>query len=218
MSQRKIVLTPFPRQSPLRIAVLISGAGTTLRNLIEKIASDELDARIRLIVANTFNAPGLQYGEKGNIPIAVIDRNEFPSRRKFGDAVFERCRQAQVDLVVLAGFLSRLVVPEDFVNRVVSIHPALMPSFCGKGFFGHHVHEAVLQCGVKLSGCTIHFVDNQYDHGPIVMQRVVPVLEGDTPKTLAARVLQAECEAYPEALGLIAAGRVSIDGRRVRIR
>lgn len=204
-------------KSPLRIAVLISGAGTTLRNLIEKIASDELDAHIRLIVASTFNAPGLQYGEKGNIPISVIDRGEFHSRRKFSDAVFERCRQAQVDMVVLAGFLRQLVVPEDFVNRVVSIHPALMPSFCGKGFFGHHVHEAVLQCGVKLSGCTIHFVDNQYDHGPIVMQRVVPVLEGDTPKTLAARVLQAECEAYPDVLSLIAAGRISIDGRRARI-
>jgi len=204
-------------KSPLRIAVLISGSGTTLRNLIDIIAVGELDAEIRLIVANTFNAPGLQYGEKGNIPIAVIERNEFASQAEFSEAVFERCRQARVDVVVLAGFLKRIVVPDDFINRVVSIHPALMPSFCGKGFYGHHIHEAVLQQGVKLSGCTVHFVDNQYDHGPVILQRTVPVLYNDTPATLAARVLEAECQAYPEALGLLAAGRVSIAGRRVRI-
>ncbi len=204
-------------KSPLRIAVLISGSGTTLRNLIDKIAAGELDAEIRLIVANTFNAPGLQYGEKGNIPIAVIDRSEFPSQDEFSEAVFQRCREARADMVVLAGFLKRVVVPEDFINRVISIHPALMPSFCGKGFYGHHIHEAVLQHGVKLSGCTIHFVDNQYDHGPVILQRTVPVLENDTPAKLAARVLEAECQAYPEALGLLAAGRVSIAGRRVHI-
>lgn len=204
-------------KSPLRIAVMISGSGKTLRNLIDKIARNELDAEIRLIVANTFNAPGLQYGEKGNIPMAVIERGEFPSQAEFSAAIFERCRQASVDTVVLAGFLKRIVVPDDFANRVVNIHPALMPSFCGKGFYGHHIHEAVLQQGVKLSGCTVHFVDNRRDHGPIIIQRTVPVLDNDTPASLGARAIEAECQAYPEALGLLAAGRISIDGRRVHI-
>lgn len=204
-------------KSPLRIAVLISGSGKTLRNLIDKIAGNELDAELRLIVANTFSAPGLQYGEKGNIPMAVIDRGEFPSKVAFSEAIFERCRQAAVDTVVLAGFLKRIIVPDDFTHRVVNSHPSLMPSFCGKGFFGHHIHEAVLQQGVKLSGCTVHFVDNQYDHGPIILQRTVPVLNNDTPAALGARTLEAECRAYPEALDMLAAGRISIAGRRVRI-
>ena len=112
----------------------------------------------------------------------------------------------------------RLVIPDDLENRVVNIHPALVPSFCGKGFYGHHVHEAALRYGVKLSGCTVHFVDNEYDHGPVILQKAVPVLDEDTPDSLADRVFAAECQAYPEALQLIAAGRVSVEGRCVRIR
>ena len=118
----------------------------------------------------------------------------------------------------MGGFLKRVTIPEDFANRVVNIHPALVPAFCGEGFYGHRVHEAVLEYGAKLSGCTVHFADNQYDHGPVILQRAVPVLDDDTPETLAARVFEAECEAYPEAIRLIAAGRVAVEGRRVRIR
>ena len=118
----------------------------------------------------------------------------------------------------MGGFLKRVTIPEDFTNRVVNIHPALVPAFCGDGFYGHRVHEAVLEYGAKLSGCTVHFADNQYDHGPVIVQRAVPVLDDDTPETLAARVFEAECEAYPEALRLIAAGRVTVEGRRVRIK
>ena len=118
----------------------------------------------------------------------------------------------------MGGFLKRLSIPADFANRVVNIHPALVPSFCGEGFYAHRVHEAVLEYGAKLSGCTVHFADNQYDHGPVILQKAVPVRDDDTPETLAARVFAAECEAYPEALRLIAAGRVSVEGRRVRIR
>ena len=186
----------LPCKSPLGMAVLISGRGATLRNLIRTIEAGRLDAQVSLLLANTYGAPGLQYAEKGGIPIAVVDRNQYSDRAEFSEAVFDRCRRAGVDLVVLAGFLRQLDVPDDFVNRVVSIHPALMPSFCGKGFYGHHVHEAVLQAGVKLSGCTVHFVDNQYDHGPIILQRAVPVLDTDTPATLSARVYQAECDLY----------------------
>jgi phosphoribosylglycinamide formyltransferase-1 len=120
-------------------------------------------------------------------------------------------------LVCLAGFLQLISIPEDFQGRVMNIHPALIPAFCGKGFYGHHVHEAVLAYGVKITGCTVHFCDNQYDHGPIILQRAVPVLDDDTPDSLAARVFQQECEAYPEAIRLFAEGRLRIEGRRVRI-
>lgn len=202
---------------PLRIAVLISGGGTTLRNLIEKIDAGSLDVEIRLVLSSTRKAGGLQFAEEAGIPTAVVAGKDFGSQDEFSAAVFDRCRQAGVDLVVLGGFLKRVTVPEGFTNRVVNIHPALIPSFCGEGMYGHFVHEAVLEYGVKVSGCTVHFADNQYDHGPVIAQKAVPVVDDDTPETLAARVFQAECEAYPEVLNLIAAGRVKVEGRRVRI-
>ena len=202
---------------PLRIAVLISGGGTTLRNFIEKINAGALNAELLLVVSSNPKAGGIKYAEEAEIPVAVIVRKEFGSREDFSAAIFERCGEAGVDVVAMGGFLKRLVIPEDFAGRVVNIHPALIPSFCGDGFYGHSVHEAVLEYGVKLSGCTVHFADNQYDHGPVILQKAVPVMDDDTPDTLAARVFQAECEAYPEALNLIAAGRVTIAGRCVRI-
>jgi phosphoribosylglycinamide formyltransferase 1 len=204
--------------SPFRIAVLISGGGTTLRNLIEKIAAGQLPLEICLVVASSPAARGLQFAHEAGIPSAVIERKGFASQDDFSREIFDRCRQSQIDLVVMGGFLKRVTIPDDFANRVVNIHPALVPSFCGEGFYGHRVHEAVLEYGAKLSGCTVHFADNQYDHGPVIVQRAVPVLDDDTPETLAARVFGAECEAYPEALRLIAAGRVKVEGRRVRIR
>ncbi len=117
----------------------------------------------------------------------------------------------------MAGFLKRVTIPDDFTNRVVNIHPGLIPAFCGQGFYGQRVHQAVLDYGAKISGCTVHFADNDYDHGPVILQRAVPVLDDDTAKTLAARVFQAECAAYPEAIQLIADGRVRVEGRKVRI-
>jgi formyltetrahydrofolate-dependent phosphoribosylglycinamide formyltransferase len=207
--------------TPFRIAVLISGGGTTLRNLLEKIAAGALPVEIVVVVSSSPTARGLQIAAEAQIPAVVVQRKAFDQttagQEAFGRAIFDHCRRAKAHLVVLAGFLKRLDIPEDFAGRVVNIHPALMPAFCGEGFFGHRVHEAVLAYGAKLSGCTVHFADNQYDHGPVILQRAVPVLDGDTPETLAARVFAAECEAYPEALRLIAAGRVRVEGRRVRI-
>jgi len=202
---------------PLRIAVLISGGGTTLRNFIEKIEAGSLNAEILLVVSSTPKAGGLQHAKKAGIRTAVVVRRDFDSQEEFSAAIFDLCRQAGVDLVVMGGFLKRVTVPDDFANREVNIHLALIPSFCGEGFYGHRVHEAVLEYGVKLSGCTVHFADNQYDHGPVIVQKAVPVMQDDTPETLAARVFEAECEAYPEVLNLIAAGRVTVEGRRVRI-
>jgi formyltetrahydrofolate-dependent phosphoribosylglycinamide formyltransferase len=210
-------MTTKPRQVPFRIVVLISGGGTTLRNFIEKIAAGRLPVEIALVVSSSPAARGLQFARDAGIPEAVIEPKKFGSQDDFSRAIFDHCRRVRADLVVMAGFLKRVTIPADFANRVVNIHPALVPAFCGDGFYGHRVHEAVLEYGAKLSGCTIHFADNQYDHGPVILQKAVPVLDDDTPETLAARVFEAECEAYPEALRLIAAGRVTVDGRRVRI-
>jgi len=207
----------LPARRPLRIVVLISGGGTTLRNILQRIAAGKLDALVLRVVSTNPQAGGLEFARAAGIPVDVVERRAFPGIAEFSAAVFEVCRAAGADLVVLGGFLKLLAVPADFENRVLNIHPALIPAFCGKGLYGLHVHEAVLAHGVKLSGCTVHFVDNQFDHGPILLQRSVPVLDDDTPETLAARVFAAECEAYPEALRLIASGRVEIAGRRVKI-
>jgi len=208
---------PSSPDSLLPIAVLISGGGTTLRNLICKIDAGELNVDIRLVVSSSPTAGGLQFAQAAGVPVSVVRRKEHHSRAAFSEAIFESCRRAGVELVVMGGFLKQVSIPDDYLNRVVNIHPALIPSFCGKGFYGHRVHEAVLEYGAKLTGCTIHFVDNDYDHGPVILQRAVPVMEDDTPELLAARVFEAECEAYPEALRLIAAARVRVEGRRVRV-
>jgi formyltetrahydrofolate-dependent phosphoribosylglycinamide formyltransferase len=203
--------------SSFAVAVLISGGGTTLKNLLETIAAGRLTARISLVIASNSKAGGLRYAQEANIPVRVIEAKCFPNQEAYSHEIFDACRTSVVDLVVMGGFLKRLTIPPDFTNRVVNIHPGLIPAFCGKGYFGHHVHEAVLDYGAKLSGCTVHFADNEYDHGPVILQKAVRVESDDTPDTLAARVFQAECEAYPEAIQLIAEGRVKLEGRRVRI-
>lgn len=202
---------------PLRMVVLISGGGTTLDNLIQKIAARELDAEIPLVICSNPAARGLAIATHAGLPTAVVQRKAHPSTAAFSQSVFDLCRREQPHLVVMGGWLHLTVIPDDFQNRVVNIHPALVPAFSGKGFYGHRVHEAVLEYGAKVSGCTVHFVDNQYDHGPIILQRAVDVLSDDTPDTLAARVFAAECEAYPEALRLFAAGRLCVEDRRVRV-
>jgi phosphoribosylglycinamide formyltransferase-1 len=201
----------------IRLAVLLSGGGTTLQNFLDHIGEGRLDAEIVLVISNRYDAYGLDRAERAGIPTAVVQRSDCASREEFGERIFQLIREYKADLVCLAGFLQLLPIPEDFVGRVLNIHPALIPSFCGKGFYGHHVHEAALEMGVKLSGCTVHFADNVYDHGPIVLQRPVSVLEDDTPDSLAARVFEQECEAYPKAIRLFAEGRLKIEGRRVRI-
>jgi len=200
-----------------RIAVLISGGGTTLKNLIEKVRTGELPVSIVLVISSNPEARGLQYAQEAGIPAIVVDWNLYRDPNSFSEVIFKHCREARVNLVVMGGFLKKLVIPNDYENRVVNIHPALIPAFCGQGFYGHRVHEAVLEYGAKISGCTVHFADNLYDHGPIILQRTVPVMDDDTPETLAKRVFAEECKAYPEAIRLIAEGRVQVEGRKVRI-
>jgi len=212
-------MKPFDlsQNRPMRIAVLISGTGRTLRNLLQRVASGQLHAEIPVVIASTPSARGLQYAEKAAIPLTMVERKDFASLGAYGEAIFRHVRAAGADLVILAGFFRRIVVPDDFVNHVVAIHPSLIPAFCGRGFYSHRVHEAVLEYGVKVTGCTVHFIDNEYDHGPVILQMDVPVLEGDTLDSLEARVFATECEAFPKALELIAEGRVSVEGRRVKI-
>jgi phosphoribosylglycinamide formyltransferase-1 len=205
-------------RQPLPLAVLISGGGTTLRNLLERIAAGQVPACVQLVIASSSKARGLEYARDAAIPHRIVRQREHATAEAYRDAVFGPCRDAGAGLVVMGGFLKHVLIPPDFENRVMNIHPALIPAFCGQGYYGHRVHEAVLEYGAKVSGCTVHFADNQYDHGPIVIQRTVPVLDDDTPETLAARVFREECEAYPKAIRLFAEGRLVVDGRRVRCR
>lgn len=203
--------------SPIRLAVLISGSGTTLQNFLDRIADGRLAAEVVCVVSSKPGVKGVERAAKAGIPCAVLERKKHPSVEAYSEALFGFVRDYRPDLVCLAGFLQLIRIPADFTNRIINIHPALIPTFCGKGMYGHHVHEAVLAGGVKVSGCTVHFVDNEYDHGPIILQRTVPVLDDDTPDALAARVFEQECDAYPEAIRLFAEGRLRIEGRRVRI-
>lgn len=201
--------------APLRVSVLISGGGTTLRNLLQKIEAEELNAVVDLVVSSSATAGGLRIAEEAGIPTFICERKTFDSLAAFSEAIFAQCRAAGSHLVVMGGFLKLVRIPDDFQGRVVNIHPSLIPAFCGQGFYGGKVHAAVLDYGSKITGCTVHFVDNEYDHGPVISQHCVPVANDDTPESLAARVFEAECAAYPEALKLFAAGALRLDGRRV---
>jgi phosphoribosylglycinamide formyltransferase-1 len=203
--------------NPIRLAVLASGGGTTLQNLAACIARRELDARVSIVIGSRDGLAAEHRAREAGAAYEVVSRKAFAGLERFSDAVFTRIEAAGVDLVCLAGWLCLLEVPERWLGRVINIHPALLPSFGGRGMFGHHVHEAVLAHGCKVSGCTVHFVDNTYDTGPIIVQRTCVVREEDTPETLAARVFEEECVAYPQAIRLFAQRRLTIDGRRVRI-
>jgi formyltetrahydrofolate-dependent phosphoribosylglycinamide formyltransferase len=202
---------------PLRLAVLVSGGGTTLQNLLDRTADGRLAARVACVVSSRADAFGLERARRAGVPALAVERRDCASRADFSRKILDFCRLHQAQLVCMAGFLQLLEIPADFAGRVLNIHPALIPAFCGKGFHGLAVHRAALEAGVKVSGCTVHFADNEYDHGPIVSQRVVPVLDDDTPEALAARVFQQECEAYPEAITWYSQGRLRVEGRRVRV-
>lgn len=184
---------------PARLAVLISGGGSTLLNLLDVIAAGELAASVELVIASR-SCAGVERSIQRGYPCEVVSPKKFASVEAYSEELFRRCREARIDLVILGGFLSRITVPHDYEGRVLNIHPSLIPSFCGQGMYGHHVHEAVLKRGCKVSGCTVHLVDNEYDHGPILVQKAVPVLPNDDAHSLAKRVFTAECEAYPEAI------------------
>jgi phosphoribosylglycinamide formyltransferase-1 len=203
--------------SPIHLAVLVSGSGTTLQNIVDVIAAKKLDAKINLVIGSRAGLGGIERARRAGLRAEVVERKKFGDVAAFSERVFELIDASNVDLICLGGWLCLLDVPKRWENRMMNIHPALLPSFGGKGMFGKHVHEAVLEHGCKVSGCTVHFLDGSYDCGPIVLQRTCAVLEGDAPGTLAERVFEEEKIAYPQAIRLFAEGKLRIEGRRVRI-
>ena len=194
-----------PPRKPLRLAVLLSGSGRTLANLLDWIAADRLAATVEAVVSSRGDVRGVLIAEGAGIPVTVLPPQGQPLT-EWSMAVFAALRRARPDLVVMAGFLHLVEIPADFAGRVINIHPALLPAFGGKGYHGMHVHRAVIERGCTVSGCTVHLVDNEYDHGRILLQQTVPVLRDDSPESLAARVFAAECATLPEAINQIAAG------------
>jgi len=201
----------------LRLGVLLSGGGRTLENILDRIRAGALAAEVAVVIASRPEIRGIEIARSAGIPTHLVRRRDFPTVEAYSDAMVRLLDEARVDLVCLAGFLSHWIVPDRYLGRVMNIHPALLPSFGGQGMYGHHVHEAVVARGCKVSGCTVHFVNNVYDEGPIILQRTVPVCAEDTPDDIAERVFQEECVAYPEAIRLFAGGRLRIDGRVVHI-
>ncbi len=200
----------------LRLGVLISGSGRTLANFLREEREGRLPGRIVVVVSDREGIPGNEIARAAGVPLFVI-----PSKRKSDEElsreIYAVLDHHQVDLVLLAGFLRRLAVREDYRWRIMNIHPSLLPLFGGRGMYGERVHRTVLERGLKVSGCTVHFVTDELDAGPIILQACVPVLEDDTPESLAARVFAEECRIYPEAVRLYAAGRLRVEGGRVRI-
>lgn len=187
----------------LRCAVFLSGGGRTLENLLIHRDQQGLPIEVSRVLSSRDGVRGMDIAAAHGIPNAVIRRRDQPNPDAYQRAMFDPCRGDCVDYVIMAGFLQHVLIPDDFANRVINIHPSLLPAFGGKGMYGHHVHEAVLERGCKISGCTVHFVDDHYDNGPIIHQRSCPVLQEDTPETLAARVFEQECLALPEAIRLL---------------
>ena len=203
-------------QPPIRLAVCVSGGGTTLQNLIDRIKGKKLRAQVVQVVASRPRIGAIPKAEAAGIPLALANRGA-KSLAEFSRSVFDPIRHSKADLVVLGGFLSLVEIPPEYQGRVINVHPSLIPAFAGKGMHGSAVHKAVVESGVKVSGCTVHFADASYDTGPVILQKTVPVLENDTPEELASRVFKAECQALPEAIALYADGRLRVDGRRVRL-
>lgn len=205
----------------LKLAVLVSGGGTNLQAIIDAISAGKItNACISVVISNNANAYALERARAHGIEALCISPKDFESREAFNQAFLDKLNSYNVDLVVLAGFL--VVLPEmmikEYTNRIVNIHPSLIPSFCGKGFYGLKVHEGVLARGVKVTGATVHFVDEGTDTGPIILQKAVEVEQGDTPEILQRRVMeQAEWVILPKAIDLIANGKVSVEDGHVII-
>ena len=202
----------------LRIAVLLSGSGTSLENLCEQIDAGHVPGQVVCVIASKTSAKGLERARRRGIPAHAVPRRDHPDVDEFNDALHKVLSRYEIDLVAMLGFLSPFQTRGIGPARVLNVHPALIPAFSGKGYYGHHVHEAVLEAGVKVTGATVHFADDEYDHGPILLQETVPVHDDDTPESLAARVQALERRLVPEAIRLIASGRVVHESTRVRIK
>ena len=203
---------------PVRLGVLISGGGTTMMNILEYMKSGRLNAEIPLVMSSRSTVGGVEKARAAGLNVKILRKKDYPDIDGFSKRIEEELVAADVELVVQGGWLCLWKIPVSYENRVMNIHPALLPSFGGQGMWGHHVHEAVLNAGCKISGCTVHFCTNEYDKGPIIVQRCCPVKESDTADTLAARVFEQECIAYPEAIRLFQADKLLVENGRVKIK
>ncbi len=205
----------------LNVAVLVSGGGTNLQAILDAIRDERItEARVCTVISSSRNAYALTRADKANVPSQVVSPGDFSDRADFEKALLDAIRASNADLVVLAGFLVVLpgIIVREYENRIINVHPSLIPSFCGKGFYGLKVHEAVLERGVKVTGATVHFVDEGTDTGPIILQKAVNVEGSDTPSELQQRVMEeAEWKLLPKAIDLIAHGNIVIEDGRVRI-
>lgn len=203
----------------LALGIFASGRGSNFQAIVRAIQEGKLSAQVKILISNNPEAGAIAFAKSQGIPVEVISSKDFPTREAFVNTLAEVLESHEVDFIALAGYLKR--IPPEIVhryrNRILNIHPALLPSFGGKGMYGLKVHEAVLASGCKVTGVTIHLVDEEYDAGPIVLQQCVPVMDDDTPETLAERVLQVEHELYPKALQLFAENRIQIEGRKVKV-
>ena len=206
-------------QTKIRIGVLASGRGSNLQAIMDACKSGYIPGEVVCVISDKKDAFALERARREEIPAIFLDPSLYANREEYDLALAQILKEHRVDLVCLAGFMRILSPPfiEEFRNRIMNIHPALIPSFCGKGMYGLKVHQAVLDFGVKVTGCTVHFVTEEVDLGPIIVQIPVLVREDDTPETLSQRVLKREHRAYPLAIKLFAEGRLKIEGRRVRI-
>ncbi len=205
----------------LKLAALISGGGRTVLNFQERIERGDLEASIEIVIASRRNIAGIERARAVDLPVEVVSRRSYDDVESFSEAIWGKIEAAGVTprdgLVTLAGFLSLLKIPQPWNGRVVNIHPALLPEFGGKGMYGERVHAAVLASQERQSGCTVHFADARYDHGPIIAQRRCPVLRDDTLDTLAARVFDLECQLYPAVVQAFAEDRISLKNGEVSI-
>jgi len=207
------------KPAPLRVGVLLSGEGTSLENLFEHIEAGEVPAEVVLVVSSKEDVGGLRRAERRGVPAVAIPRKRHRKQGEFNDLIHVELEKHGVEFVALLGFLSVFELRGKFEGRTINVHPALIPAFSGQGFYGKKVYDAVFEKGVKVTGATVHFADEEYDRGPIILQEAVPVLEDDTVETLSARVQAAERRLVPEAIRLFAEGRLEIDDqRRVHIR
>jgi len=202
----------------LRLGILLSGGGRTMVNIAEQIKTGVLNGEIALVISSRSDAAGVERARQHGIEPQIIRTKDYPDTNNFSGRIASALDKAKVDLVLQCGWLCYWKIPPQYQNKVMNIHPALLPSFGGKGMWGHHVHEAVLAAGCKVSGCTVHFVTDEYDSGPIIVQRCCAVMEEDTAESLAARVFEQECLAYPQAIRLFAEGKLSVREGRVCIK
>lgn len=207
----------------IRIVVLLSGGGTTMQNIMDKTDQGYLNTEIVLCISSKDGVKGLERAKARDVPTMVIESKNFRENKvtnwaAMSAAINEHVLAAKPDLVVLAGFMCLYEVPTELESKVMNIHPALIPAFCGQGMYGEKVHQAVVKKGVKLTGCTVHFVTNEYDAGPIIVQKTCPVYDTDTPEDVQKRVFEVECEAFPEAIRLYGEGRLNVEGSIVQVR